>query len=156
MIAPTSRDKGVSPAQLGRSSCPSSYAAISPPPLLDTSDDAVLTTTESLLLHIPLILASDPLAEKTTERFCAGAHNAIGVFTEREKRVRWLWWSSGVAGYLNTIYASESLNGLLYSDTWIENEHGYLPGLERATCQNAYHVWGWVGINWAGVGSGFV
>lgn len=130
MKAPTSLDKGVSPAQFGRSSCPSWKTVISPPVLLDTSDDAALTTTESRLLDIPFILASDPIAEKTAERFCAGAHSAIGVF-ERERESTDCDRAPGVPA----MCILESLKGLLYCDTWMENEHCYLPGLQDATCQ---------------------
>lgn len=70
MRAPTTRDRGVSPAHLGRSSCPSSYVA--------TSDDAAIRTVNDRF--VLGLLAS---AQKARDSFWVGAHSAIEAREEK-------------------------------------------------------------------------
>lgn len=69
MRAPTRRDRGVSPAHLGRSSCPSSYVA--------TSDDAAILTVVDCFVLVLLVSA-----QKARDSFWVGVHSAIAAREE--------------------------------------------------------------------------
>lgn len=76
MRAATRRERGVSPAHLGRSSCPS-YAA--------TSEDAVIRTIIVFFFLVLLGLALFPFDnEDARDSFWIGAHKAITAL-ERER-----------------------------------------------------------------------